>query len=521
MLDSQSDPKTELQRAEEALKAAEYAYRKLTDKMPDGVYKTTHQGRVVDVNPAMVKILGFDSREELIGIDIKKELYFNPDDRDRMTLAGMKSDLITYRLKSKSGKEVWVEDNGWYTYDENGEILFHEGVIRDVTEKMHILEDLISAKNKAEESDRLKSAFLMNMSHEIRTPMNGILGFLNLLMENDYDELLRKKYIDIVNKSGQRLLTTINDIIEISRIESTGLVVTNSAVNVLEVTEGILDFFQPQSTEKGLSLMMSPLSPDLPEYIETDRHLLEGILTNLIRNAIKFTVEGRIEVGVYSDEKQITFYVKDTGIGIPADRQEAIFDRFVQADLTLTRTHEGTGLGLTISKAYANALGGTIRVESEPGAGSTFFVGIPLKETGQCMQKEEAPVAESIVNADGMQILIVDDDESSFQLLDILLTRNGVQLLHATNGLQAIEMFRRNPSIALILMDLKMPVMDGFQATRQIRELNAQVPIIVQTAHAFSSEREKARLAGCTDYITKPIDAQLLNRIIKAYSPQN
>lgn len=240
-------------------------------------------------------------------------------------------------------------------------------------------EKLIAAKEKAEESDRLKTVFLQNISHEIRTPMNGILGFLDLLNDENLLEEDRKTYIDIINKSGKRLLTTINDVIEISRIESGQVRLNITKVNIHEMMSDLYSFFINQSNEKKLKLILAETTSSKNLILETDRPVLEGILINLLKNAIKFTTEGYVEFGYYSDNEHLNFYVKDTGCGIPAERQKAVFERFVQSDLSITRAYEGSGLGLSIAKSYIELLKGKIWVESEINKGSTFYFSLPLQ----------------------------------------------------------------------------------------------------------------------------------------------
>lgn len=363
----------------QALKDHETAYQKLINRMPDGVYKTTHDGRVVDVNPAMVRILGYDSKEELMGVNIAEELYFDPEDREIKTIENLTNDLISYRLRKKDGTEVWVEDNGWYTYDNQGNILYHEGVIRDVTEKKRILNDLTEAKNRAEESDRLKTAFLMNMSHEIRTPMNGILGFLDLLNNENLSTEDRKKFMDIMNRSAERLLNTINNIIEISKIDSGVLKRNCSGVNLNNLIQDQIDFFSPLARKNGLSLISNLPSGSEPVMVYSDANLIEGILTNLIGNAIKFTDIGYIEIGCFPQTHKITLYVKDTGIGIPESYQTRIFERFVQTEISQQRSKGGTGLGLAICSGYAKVLGAELHLKSAPGEGSTFSFNLNAK----------------------------------------------------------------------------------------------------------------------------------------------
>gem|GEM_PF-879848 len=398
----------------------------------------------------------------------------------------------------------------------DGSTLWH-GIITDISHRKMVEEELVKAKDKAEESDRLKSAFLMNMSHEIRTPMNGILGFISLLEEPDTDEESRKGYIDIVNKSGQRLLDTINDIIEISRIESGELNVKMEEVNIEELMKFQYDFFRPQALEKNVDFEMHEYVKGASAIIQTDRHKLNGILTNLIKNAVKFTTHGFIKIGSKIENDSVEFYVKDSGRGIPANRVEAIFDQFVQADISITRAHEGTGLGLSIVKAYVQALGGKIGVESKEGKGSIFRFSIPFISS----KSEAVPDFNREIDAEsslkGLTILVAEDDEPSYQFIEVILAREGANIIRTEDGRGTIEALKANPSIHLILMDIKMPGMDGLEATKRIRQFNTSIPIIAQTAHAFVGEKTNAHEAGCNDYISKPIDKDKLLDIINVH----
>jgi PAS domain S-box-containing protein len=299
--------------------------------------------------------------------------------------------LVGSKSKSWLGVPLVIEDRTIgvmvlqsYTNEkayDNGNIRLLEMVAREIAivfQRAEMIKNLIVSKERAEESDRLKSAFLANMSHEIRTPMNGILGFLQLLSEGEISAGDRDYYFDVINKSGERLLSTINDIIEISKIESGQLSVSLSDVDIESILDFQFEFFLKQAQQKGLKLMLLKTEEPIKKSIYTDKHILDGILTNLIKNAIKFTEVGSIEFGNYIKGEFMIFYVKDTGIGISPDRQQAIFERFVQADLDYKRPHEGSGLGLSIVKAYVKILGGDVWLDSEPAAGTTFFFTIPL-----------------------------------------------------------------------------------------------------------------------------------------------
>lgn len=377
---------------------------------------------------------------------------------------------------------------------------------------------LTLAKEKAEENERLKTIFLQNMSHEIRTPMNGIIGFLELLKEPNLDDASRQKYIEIVIKSGKRLLTTINNIIEISKIDSDQIAVHPTRVDIPEVMEFYYNFFKPQAREKKIDLKLIQKLPEDHALILTDKFIFDNILTNLINNAIKFTHEGYVEFGNRVENNKIIFYVKDTGIGIPKERQKAIFERFVQANLSITRPHEGSGLGLAIVKAYVKALNGEMWIESETGKGSTFFFTLPyIKAELEEVEKENENNLLQATRKE-LKILVAEDDNISFLFINQILNRPEIEVFRAKTGKESVDILKEDPQIDLVLMDIKMPEMNGIDATKAIREFNRKVPIIIQTAYTSSEDKEKAMEAGCNDYITKPIDKNTLLKLIRKYT---
>lgn len=372
---------------------------------------------------------------------------------------------------------------------------------------------------EAQLANNAKSEFLANMSHEIRTPMNGILGFAELLKAPKLTGDEQQQYISIIEKSGTRMLNIINDIISISKIESGQVEVAISPANVNELIEYIYKFFKPEMEQKGIQFSIKNALPAEEAVIKTDREKIYAVLTNLVKNAAKFTPAGSIEAGYEKKGETLEFYVKDTGIGIPEDKQNIIFDRFVQAHAGDKRAFQGAGLGLSISKAYVEMLGGSIRVESKEGRGSVFYFTIPYNP---CVEAENISI--NTVPADAgenqikdLKILIAEDDEKSEMLITIIIKTFSRELLKVGSGAEAVEICRNNPDFDLVLMDVEMPGMNGYEATRQIRQFNKDVIIIAQTAYALSGEREKATAAGCNDYISKPFNKKSLTALLKKY----
>lgn len=383
-------------------------------------------------------------------------------------------------------------------------------------EYQQLNEELMVAKEKAEESDRLKSAFLTNMSHEIRTPMNGILGFTSLLKEPDLSSEDKSEFIDIIEKSGDRMLNTINAIIDISKIESGQVKLFISDTDIHEQIKNIFQFFKLEAEQKGLNIHLKNKGIQNKIIIKTDQDKLFSIMSNLLKNALKYSFIGTIEFGYdikqYHQKDYLEFFVKDEGIGIPKNRQKAIFDRFVQADIDDRFALEGNGLGLAISKAYVEMLGGKIWVESKPDKGSTFYFTIPFD-----MDSKEKLISKTVENMEKpekiekkLKILIAEDEEYSSMHLSIILKNMAKEIFRASSGLEAVDIYRNNPDIDLILMDIKMPVMNGYKATKIIREINKDVVIIAQTAFALPGDKEKALNAEFTDYVSKPINKEEL-----------
>jgi PAS domain S-box-containing protein len=382
--------------------------------------------------------------------------------------------------------------------------------------------ELVKAKEKAEESDKLKSAFLANMSHEIRTPINGILGFIELIDTEGTNEANRKKYTEIIYNNSKILINLIDDIIDISKIEAGQIKIEKKdfSLNVLMnqvYTSFLSNNFFKEKTE--VKLRMKKFFTNENSNIKTDPLRLRQVLTNLVGNAYKFTECGYVELGyrLNNEAKLLEFYVKDTGIGIPKHKQEVIFDRFTQVDHSATRKYGGSGLGLAISRAIVELLGGEILVTSEENAGSEFTFTLPYEKALKSDIEKPIPDKKKIdYNWSNKTLLIAEDDRFSFKFLETFLQQTQINIIHANDGKKAVELCMENNNIDLVLMDIQMPVMNGYEATRNIKMLKSHIPIIAQTANALEEEKQKCYAAGCDDYLTKPISIQeMLNKIDK------
>jgi len=418
--------------------------------------------------------------------------------------------------------EYYARRNFFLNYELDHEKLLIEDINKNLEKTIEErTNELQRAKERAEESDRLKSAFLANMSHEIRTPMNGILGFAEILKEPDLTSDQQQEYLSIIEKSGARMLNIINDIVDISKIEAGLVKLDIRESNINEQIKYIFTFFKPEVEAKGMMLSYRNSLPTEESIVYTDREKTYAILTNLVKNAIKYSHKGAIEFGYLKKGDFLEFYVKDDGIGIAKDRQEAIFERFVQADIADLQARQGAGLGLSISKAYIEMLGGRLWVESELGNGSTFYFSLPYNIGPEkiAIQKDRAENSENVIPSEvlRLKVLIAEDDEASERLLGIEVKKLSKEIIRVRTGFEAVVAFRNNPDIDLILMDIQMPGMDGYEATRQIRQMNKEVVIIAQTAFGLSGDREKAIEAGCNDYVAKPIKNAELRRLIEKY----
>ncbi len=515
---------TKRRKSEEALREREEHFRAVTQTANDAIITANERGAITGWNKGAEKIFGYTAGEilgkELIMLmsplyvgrhlfsisKLRNNSHTQPTDRT-LELTGLR----------KNGSEFPLELSLSHWESASGK--FFTGIIRDITDRKRAELELTRAKEKAEESNRLKSAFLSNMSHEIRTPMNGILGFTELLKDPQLTGEEQKEYIGIIEKSGARMLNIINDIISISKVESGLMEVLLTETNLNEMIDYLYAFFKPEADQKGIQLIFVNKIPEAEAVIRSDADKIQAILTNLIKNALKFTREGSIEIEYSRKGRYFEFLVKDTGCGIRNEHKDIIFERFRQGSESLTREYEGAGLGLAISKAYTELLGGKISMESEYGKGSVFSFTVIQHDESEPMQLpiENVPLPDTEKSKGNLKILIAEDDKTSEILMSLVIKMLGKELIVVRNGKEAVEACRNNPDIDLIMMDVKMPEMDGYEATREIRKFNTEVKIIAQTAYGLVGEREKALDAGCNDYISKPLNLELFKVLVQKH----
>ncbi|HAF31004.1 MAG TPA: hypothetical protein DCG75_18355 [Bacteroidales bacterium] len=482
------------------------------NRMSDGLY--------VDINEGFTRLTGYTEDDVKGKTSTKLDIWVNTKERKKL-VNGLKKDEHISNLEAQFRKK----DGSISTALMSASIIEINGekhilsITRDISERKEQEKLLKEAMQKAEESDMLKSAFLANMSHEIRTPMNAILGFSQLLKEKKIEKAKQDKYLDIIITRSQNLLQIINDIIDISKIEANQLNIEIQEFSLNKLLYELFTQYEAELITQNKSAVTLYFNSDLDKaasYILSDEHRLKQILTNLISNAIKFTEKGRIEFGYKVKGSILEFFVRDTGVGIPKEAQNRIFERFRQADDSNTREFGGTGLGLSISKQLVELLGGKIWVESKVSDGSTFYFTISFNPIVKA-EKQNGTQIEEQYNFFGKNILIVEDDLIGMLYLGELLDSTKANILKAESGIQAIEIFKSYKNIDLVLMDINMPQMNGNIATKEIKKIKKSVPVIVQSAFAMPNDKKESFKHGCDDFITKPIDGRLLLSMIKKF----
>jgi PAS domain S-box-containing protein len=516
---------TEKHKMEIELNQLKNRYRLIINNLIDVIWITNTTFKLEYISPGIEKLTGFNAKEY-----IQQEMYEVFDEKGLVAIQditkqinqGIKTGQIEQlqhsytfeaQQRKKDGTYVWVEIITKPVFERDNTFIGMNGVTRDISKRKQAEIDLVTAKEKAVEADRLKSAFLANMSHEIRTPMNAIIGFTDLLNLEDLDQSTKDEYVELINSNSTHLLKLIDDIIDISKIEAGELKVAKAEVELAPLFNELEKVHSAALKNKGKDhVKIKNTLPDKDLAVIADPMRLQQILTNLVSNSVKFTESGVIEFGVAAHERDfIKFYVKDTGLGMSKEKLEFIFDRFRQVEEHTSRKFQGSGLGLAISKQLVELMGGEIWVESKPSEGTIFSFTLPHKWEGKALEKM-SEAKEEVVN----NVLIVEDEDANYQLLKEMLRKRNYRLFRAFDGVEAIEVVGEE-KLDLILMDIQLPKMDGYEATRIIRKDHPEIPIIAQTAYANYNDVVKSLDAGCNDFIAKPIKLKKLLALIDKY----
>jgi PAS domain S-box-containing protein len=510
----------ELLLAKEKAEQAIDKYTELYDFAPTGYFTLTENSDIIELNLTGAALLGKE-RSKLQGCNF--ELFVTKESKS--VFNNFIENVFNGTEPTKSC-EIKLTVNKELHYDillkgfanESKNHCFVSAT--DITQRKQMELELIEEKERAEENDRLKTAFLQNMSHEIRTPMNAIKGFSSLLVTNHNNPAKLQKFSQIIDQRSDDLLNIIDDILDIARIESGQLPVHEEECDLFELFDELTTQFvefQDRLNKNHIQLRLQVYCNPEGTVIITDRGKLKQILVNLLTNAFKFTNEGKIEGSCKIVNNKLMFYISDTGIGIPKHKQKAVFDRFTQLQHTENRAIGGTGLGLSIVNGLVQLLGGNVMLESEPGQGSEFSFEIPYKlKSAKTRIIEKATAKNTLFDFTNKTILIVEDEIYNEEYLKEILFETGINILSATTGKNAIDI-ASNHSIDLVLLDFKLPDMDGYQVFHEIRKVKPNLKFIAQTAYAADTDKRKVLDSGVNDYISKPIDSALLLSIISKH----
>jgi PAS domain S-box-containing protein len=541
------------------LEAEVTKFKRIVEQSPVSIVITNTNGIIEYVNKKFTEITGY-TKEEAIGQNpsILKSGRMKEDDYKILwdNILSNKEWKGQFLNKKKNGELFWENASIFPLFEKDKQVTHFIGLKEDITKQkkdeekleenqlelqkqneklqklneelqkssvriQEINSELMNAKDRAIESDKLKSAFLANLSHEIRTPMNGIIGFSEMLALENITPEKRKHYIEVIISSTNQLLSIVNDILDLSKIETGQISLAKEQININKLLIELLSFFKPKTDAKKIGFEIEKGLPDEKCILFSDKIRLFQVLSNLIGNAIKFTKEGIVKVGYRLIDDNLEFFVEDTGIGIAQEYQHRLFGRFMQANSEITKNYGGTGLGLAISKSLVELLGGKIWFSSELGSGTVFKFTLPYnpspKINNQSISLENFP---SVISNKTI-ILLAEDEEINHIFIKEVFDGQPVDLIFAENGLEAVELCKLHPEIDIILMDLKMPLMSGFEATQQIKNFRPDLPIIALTAYAMKEDKETALEIGCIDYLSKPVKSSDLIKCVKKHLKQN
>jgi PAS domain S-box-containing protein len=503
-------------------------YEMLVQSANDGISFYDREWNLRYSNPAFYTMIGYD-RETYNTLNPIELIH--PEDQDyhlRREQALVNNGFFEteLRLRHKSGHYMNLSTRSVIVCDDNGEVLGALTISRDITRLKQVHEDLIKANIGAEASNRLKSNFLANISHEIRTPLNSVVGFSNLLLTNNLPNEVKEEYIEHINHNSEKLLQIIGDIIDLSRLESSQIEITYEEASLSNIVNEIIEEARQviKRNEKPIILNVKNHFEAVGDLIFTDRIWLKRVLNHLMDNAVKFTLEGSVEFSYMLENQSVIFKIRDTGIGINKENLGRIFEEFRQEFDGHHRPFEGLGIGLTLAKEVIERMGGKIFVESEKGVGSEFSFSIPYRPAGSTKPKAAPAAPEHVlqpIDWSSRKCLLVDDNKDVLIYLNRILTDTGVAILTARSGFEAIELIKTNPDIDVVLLDMQMPEMNGIEATKEIRKIRKDIPIIAQTAFIFEDDKDIILEAGCDACLIKPIRREHLLTVMSSFVKSN
>jgi PAS domain S-box-containing protein len=499
-------------------------YKILLQSADDGVSFYDGNWKLKFANDAFYSLIGYD-RQSYNAAD--SDYFIHPEDNDylknrleAMTDKGFHESEL--RLRHKDGHYVTLSARSVTVKGENGEVLGALTISRDITKMKRVHEELIRANQETETSNRLKTSFLANISHEIRTPLNSVVGFSNLLLADNITREAKEEYIEHINHNSEKLLQIIGDIIDLSRLESSQIEITYEETSINEIVGEVIEEARRviRRNEKSIILNVKNQFENNGDLIFSDRVWLKRVLSHLMDNAVKFTLDGSVELSYYKENEDLVFKIKDTGIGINKENLSRIFEEFRQEIDGHHRPFEGLGIGLTLAKEVVERMGGKIFVLSEKGIGSEFSFSIPYRPAGSTRAKIRSILKEQLVNPinwSSKKCLLVDDNKDVIIYLKRLLLDTGITVLSARSGAEAIELIKSNTDIDVVLLDMQMPEMNGIEATKHIKKIRKELPIIAQTAFIFEDDKDIILEAGCDACLIKPIRKEHLLTVMSSF----
>jgi PAS domain S-box-containing protein len=503
-------------------------YRMVVESADDGISFFDRDWNLKFANSAFFSLIGYE-RAEYETIDPHGFIHVEDQDyqpRRVQTLLNTGFFESELRLRHKDGHYVNLSTRSVTVRDDNGDVLGSLTISRDITKLKQTHEALIKANIESEASSRLKSSFLANISHEIRTPLNSVVGFANLLLANNLTQEVREDYIEHINYNSEKLLQIIGDIIDLSRLESSQIEISYEETSLSRIVNEIIEDARQviKRNEKPIILNLSNRFADSGDLIFTDRIWLKRVLNHLMDNAVKFTLDGSIEFSYMRDGDKIVFKIKDTGIGINKENLGRIFEEFRQEVDGHHRPFEGLGIGLTLAKEVVERMGGRIYVQSEKGIGSEFSFSIPYRPAGSQKNRAIPVINDHIqkpIDWSYKKCLLVDDNKDVLIYLNRILIDTGVSVITARSGFEAIELIKAIPDIDVVLLDMQMPEMNGIEATKEIRKIRKNIPIIAQTAFIFEDDKDIILEAGCDACLIKPIRKEHLLSVMSGFVTSN